>query len=385
MRAAVSRLSLIIAAGGIAALGAATPVAAQTPANSAPAVSPPSCAAAYRTALDGIRNKRGDALSALVRSIRAGDPQMTGRWLFSAAMFDPSRKPKTERVCTETVVGRNGKSRCASYETQTIPRTDEPAFTSASSADEVKDLKALAQFVEGKGAVPELGTNGRYGFLFQRVAQDLRSYLTQEPHPALCAGGGELAEFYEAQVVPLKRRQSESGDLAKRTRAMAISRFVAIEKTEADAREKFAAAAAVTTTSGAPAMAAPSNTAVPSTGGAAAATPPALDLTNKSLIELAADAVLPVATPEQRAAIAAAATPLQALLAARNAVIASQTATAPAANPSVRNAVNHALRMIEAAAYADLQRSRYAEIASAMFSTTSEVGQAHKATCTCPN
>lgn len=208
------------------------------------------------------------------------------------------------------------------------------------------------------GAVPELGPNGRFGFLFQRLAQDLRAYLTQEPHPALCAGGTDLTEFYDAQFAPLRRRQSETADLAKRTRAAAIARVRAIATAEAAVGEKAASTAA----------------------------PPAMpaDIEGKSLVNLIAAAVRPLASDDEGRSIAAAASPLQALATARASVLASQTATPPSSvDPAVRDAAGHALRILEAAIYADLVRARYVEVEAALFTANADIRAAHKATCTC--
>lgn len=376
--APTSRSSLFLAAGLLATLSMALPAAAQ------------SCAVDYRKALDGVRDKRAEPLAALVRNIRAADPQLSGKWLFSAALFDASRKPKTERVCAETTELRGGRSKCVRYETRTIPRADEPAIVSPSSAEETKDLKALAQFVEGKGAVPELGSNGRFGFLFQRLAQDLRSYLTQEPHPALCAGGADLTEFYDTQLAPLKRRQAETTDLAKRTRAAAIARVTAIHKAEAAAYEKAVAPArnaAAASQSATPAAA------VPAAGNAAAIaapvsppapSPPPADYDGKSLIGLIEAAVRPLATDTQKSAVASATSPVAALAAARTAVIASQQPTADkSVDPAVRDAAGHALRMLEAATYADLIRARYVDVEATLFTANADIRAAHKASCTC--
>ncbi len=373
-----SRRSLPVIAGLLAAVAVPAIAEAQT------------CAADYRKALDGVREKRGETLSSVVRTMRSPDPHLSGKWLFSAVLFDPAKKPKTERVCAETTELRNGKSKCVRFETRTIPRTDEPTIASPTTADELKDLKALAQFVEGKGAVPELGANGRFGFLFQRVAQDLRSYLTQDPHPALCAGGGDLTEFYDGQMGPLKRRLAESADLAKRTRAAAIARVTAIYKAETAAYEKTLAAAKADAAAPRPeatpaATPAPIN--APATATIAPPSPPPAaptDIDGKSLVNLIAAAVRPLASDQQQQAITAAVTPFQALAAARAAVIASQGPAAPkSADPTVREAAGHALRMLEAAAYADVIRARYVEVETALFTTNADIRAAHKATCTC--
>lgn len=377
-----SRLSLALTAVLLASCAIPSIASAQT------------CAADYRRALDVVRDKRAEPLAAVVRNMRAADQQLSGKWLFSAVLFDPSRKPKTERSCAETTELRGGRTKCVRYETRTTPPADEPAISSSNSADELKDLKALAQFVEGRGAVPELGTNGRYGFLFQRVAQDLRIYLAQDPHPALCAGGADLTDFYDSQLGPLKRRVVETADLAKRTRAASIARVKAIHKAEAAAYEKAVAAAkaeaaaaqtaASANAGGPPAAAAPpapAATVLP-----VAPTPAPTDYDGKSLVGLIEAALRPLATTEQLTTIAPATSPMQALAAARTIALASQQPTAAkSVDPTVRDAAGHALRMLEAATYADLIRARYVDVEAALFTPNTDIRTAHKATCTCAN
>ncbi len=379
----VVALSLTLATGlrAVAAIGVLT-VTLATPSWAQ------SCAVAYRKALDDVRDKRSEPISAVIRLVRSADSDLTGSWLFSAALFDPKRKPRTESYCAETATTRSGKSRCVRYEKRTVTPPGEPAIQSSPTADEAKDLKALAQFVDLKGAIPELGANGRFGFLFQRVAQDLRAYLGQDPHPGLCAGGSDLTEFYDAQIAPLKRRQSEAGDLAKRTRAAAEARLMAMHKVETTAYEKAVASAkAAAAQSVSATLAAPANAAAP---------PPAVILpeppqpappsyTAKPLVDLVAAAIRPMATPEQLKAIAAETSAVKALALARTAFLTRQANGGPAApvDPAVLEASGQALRMVEAASYAEIQRTRYRDVEASLFTAIGDIRQAHKTTCTC--
>lgn len=346
-----------------------------------------SCAATYRKALDEVRDKRSEPIATAVRTARAADPDMSGSWLFSATLFDPKRKPRTESYCAETSETRSGRSRCVRYAKRTVTPAGEPAITSASTTEETRDLKALAPFVELKGAVPELGANGRFGFLFQRVAQDLRTYLAQDPHPALCAGGGDLTEFYDGQITPLKRRQAEVGDLAKRTRAAAQARLMALHKAETAAYEKMTAAAKAAASQPASAsLAPPANTATPPAP--VSPEPPIAapaSYAAKSLVDLVAAAVRPLAPAELVKPIAAETSTHKALARARDVFLARQAngGTAPPVDPAVLDASGHALRMIEAAAYANLQREQYRSIETSLFAAIADIRQAHKAACTC--
>lgn len=346
-----------------------------------------SCAATYRKALDEVRDKRSEPIATAVRTARAADPDMSGSWLFSATLFDPKRKPRTESYCAETSETRSGRSRCVRYAKRTVTPAGEPAITSASTPEETRDLKALAPFVELKGAVPELGANGRFGFLFQRVAQDLRTYLAQDPHPALCAGGGDLTEFYDGQITPLKRRQAEAGDLAKRTRTAAQARLMALHKVEIAAHEKAIATAKAAAPQPVSASPAPPSTAAAPPAPISPDPPiaPPASYAAKSLIDLAVAAIRPLVTPEQAKAITAEPSALKALGRARDAFLARQAsgATASPVDPAVLEASGHALRMIEAAALAEIQRARYRGIEASLFAAISDIRQAHKTACTC--
>jgi hypothetical protein len=372
-------------------------------------------------ALDDISARRGDALTSIVANLRAPEPGMTGRWLYARNLFEKAkRRPTQQRVCVERTTTRSGASRCARYESRPIAATEEIQIAAAPSADEAKDLRALAPVVEAKGAVPDAATNGRYGLLVQRLAQDVRLYLGQGPHPALCSGGAEITEFLLAQYAPLKKREDELTDRARRTRAAAIARTravglaetaaynAAIAEAEAARRAARAEAArrdvAKAETEGrevaSPAPADATAVAAPpkppqATIAAEAALPQLLtepppvrsleDLAARSIPALVLEATRPLLPPAAITEIAGASNPISSLARARSAIIAAQTNGSLNAPKPVRDAAVEALRALEAAAYADLAKSRYAPLDATIRATLTEIATTHARTCTCDN
>ena len=201
--------------------------------------------------------------------------------------------------------------------------------------------------------MPEVGSNGRYTWLAQRATGDLKAYISQPPHPALCAGAKDFAEFYGNSLKQIQKRIEDVSDLSKKARAQAILRI----------------AEALTASN-------------------AEVAPPAPPPPAAALIELIIAAVKPVVPPPSLAEIEAEKTALQALQRAKSTVIAAQVAAPKGDDPKAAErilATGRALRMIEAAAYADIYVARYRTFTKAVLLLPHEIQQAHARTCTCAN
>jgi hypothetical protein len=401
MRRARWRAGLWIAVvGGLAepvgAQPAAPPVA--IPARPSPAPSAPpiaTCSAAFHQALEPIRSERSPALGNVLTVARRADPDLTGRWLFAAALFPakgrPAPAPKPVRECVETKSVR-GQDRCARWETKPPPPPPAEIRTKAPpAAEDLRALRAVNDVVEGRGALPELGPNGRHVGLVLRLSQELRGYLGQGPHPALCNGVPEMVAFYAEQLAPTDRRAEEVTALARqlrtaaqvRTREIALTELRAYERTLGDlARRSGSALVAVTRTivegrteglPTVPPLAIPARPAEPAS---------AADFGLLAPATLIREAVRPLLPAAASAPILAEPTPLTMLARARAVLLAPETQREPVPD-DVSDAAIAALRLIEASLYADLTVSRHQEVDSTLDGTLRALRDLHGRVCTC--
>jgi hypothetical protein len=214
-------------------------------------------------------------------------------------------------------------------------------------------LKALNDLVEARGGVPEVGSNGRHAWLAQRVTTDLKAYISQPLHPALCSGGAAFAEFYVGTLKPLNKRISDVTELAAKARQLAVARV----------REAQATA--------------------PVEGGAAATTPRVADAPLGVLVGDAVRAALPAAALD---GIVGESTAMAALRRSKTALVAAQ-AEADAGNDQAARervlAAGRAVRMLEAAAYGEVYVERYAKFTASVLDLPVEIQKAGAAACTC--
>ena len=331
-----------------------------------------SCSAAYHTALDELRKAKGDDLTNAVAILRAADPVLPGQWIFSRSLFAKAgrnaRLIEQERICAERIKVA-GRFRCTKYAEAATPDVPvELTITPAPTSDELRILKAVGDLVEGRGAIPDVGANGRHTWLSQRASSDLRLYISQPAHPALCSGAREISEFYLTALKPLQKRADDVIDLVKRTRNLAATRVVAASE-PAPRTEAALLTSAVSVPAPAPER-------------LVAADVAALPLV--AMTAAAVRAVLPAADVEtilqERAA-------LSALQRAKPALIMAQV-EAEKADDAKREqvlAAGRAVRMIEAAAYTELYADRYRQFARSVLSLPREIQQAHAQACTCAN
>ena len=307
------------------------------------------CSAGYHSALEKLLTARGGDLNAAMAMMRASDPALPGRWIYAQALFNAkgSRPPVDDRVCVDKARVA-GRVRCTRYEPRPIDALpSELVINTQPNADELRVLKALNDTVVGRGLAPEVGNNGRYTWVTQRATSDLKTYISQPEHPALCSGGREVAEFYGNALRPLQKRAEDVGEMVKKARALALTR--------------------VSEASGG--------------SGDVPADAPLIDLVALSLkATLSAEQVAEVAN--EKTAIAALQRAKSGLIAAQ--VDAAKEVAAPEAAGKVV-AAGRAVRILEAAAYAELMAERYRKFGMAVLSLPRDIQAAHAQACTCGN
>ena len=322
------------------------------------------CSAAYHTALGELHAAKGGDLGTAFAALRAPDATLPGRWVYSQALLaKPGAKPRVAeipRVCLESTKVA-GRIRCTRFdEAAPVAVPSELTITPAPSADELRVLKALHDLVGGRGAVPEVGNNGRYTWLTQRATGDLRTYMTQPPHPALCSGGKDFAEFYALSLKLLQKRIDDVSELSKKARAQA---FVRVTEVVTAANKGDDAAAAPKTE-----IALPAPTA--------------------TLLALISDAIQPAVPTAALIEIRNETSVTAALQRAKPALIAAQVEAQSGDDAKARDRVMasaRAVRMIEAAAYGEVYVERYRTFTASVLSVPQDIQKTHARTCTCDN
>jgi hypothetical protein len=324
-----------------------------------------SCSAAFHAAMGDLLAKQGESLGGAVAAMRAPDATLPGSWLYAQSLF-PAKKNKpavVERPCAERVKVA-GRMRCIRYEDGASPDVpSELTVTPLPSTEELRIIKLLGDLVEGRGGVPEVGNNGRYYWMSQRAASDLKTYMSQPIHPALCSGGKDFAEFYAQTLGPLQKRIGDVTDMAKKARALAVARVK-----EAVATEAAPEAATTGQETAKPGLVA------------------SLIAADAPLITLVAEAAGSVVPASVKAEIAAEATPLAALRRTKPALIAVQVAAQDGDDQKRRErvlAAGRAVRMLEAAAYSDIYVERYKRFSADVLGMPQGIKTAHTKACTC--
>lgn len=368
------------------------------------------CADAYYSALEPLRTGRGAVLANLLRAMRATDSDLPGKWQVPAPPIGkPKPPPKPERVCVETKELPGKAPRCVRYETRQSVVPPDVVARIAPSADEARILRALEDFVQARGALPDVSVNGRQTYLVQRIAQDVHSYATQPRHPNICAGSREVLEFYGSQLTPIKRRLDDLQAVAKqavplaaqRVRAIAVTEMRLYDKAVADAAKveeqraklveihkaavtKYAEAAAVLPAGTPPPalLAEPVLPPVPPLPMKPNGPAKLEDYAVVGLPSLVAEALRPMLPQTIITEIVDEKIQVKMFTRARTALLDPQVAVANVL-AEVREVSLMALRLLEARVYADLYASRYKELDGALGSAMTDLRAAQSSSCTC--
>ena len=335
------------------------------------------CSFAYHEVLARIANGPAKRLAGFESEARLAEPGLTGKWLYWLKTGKGAKTPTSEQICVEPST-KGGRQRCLRWETKPI---DAALVGAPPSADELAVLRSLDGFVTDKGAALEFGSNGRQFVTLQRVAGEIVNYSMQLRHPALCNGVPEMMEFHTNNLAGVKKRADDVSALAARAMALARKRVMAAREQRMAWAKAFNAALA---TSQAPPAAAEGEAAPKALAALAPVPVPSLgpvttDADPAKLVLLALEGIL---TTEQLKGLEAETGAIRRLQLAREQISAEAL---PAASPATRAAAGAALRMVEAAAYGELQEARLKQFQGIFFGTIDQIREAHRVNCTCGN
>ena len=311
------------------------------------------CASDFYAHMVAIREMNSDRMGKALKAAWRRNRERPGRWLFSPPVTrSAKRKCRRWRRYWDPRRGRY-RHRCTSYR--------RVAATSAPGVKISKEERALyrfaARFVRSRARDPKLASDQHFGWISQKVATDLRGYLKQDKHPAICTGTISFVSYYDERMEDLgKRADVFAGHLAT-ARKLALEKIAAIRneiKAEPGGHPGWGAEPL--------SVLAPDET--------------------RTLQELVADLVDLTGDRASVDDIKQAPSPFAALKIAHKAI--SQEGF-KSLSRKTRRTIRHVLSLIEAADYIGSVGHHYAELDQSIIGSLDALKSAHSQHCTCAN
>ncbi len=181
------------------------------------------CAGDYYRELQMISASGGGQLSKLLAELRAPDKSLP-----RASLFRPGASTSLN------------DGRCLRYKRRWDPYEDayrrvcvrykdgepEERVTDGvpSPQEEREILQRASATLRNGGADSKLSRNGSLEWVSGKVANDLRVYLGQPHHPALCTGAIQFTDYYLKQAAGLKSHAESAINLAEKARTIAAAK-----------------------------------------------------------------------------------------------------------------------------------------------------------------
>jgi hypothetical protein len=329
------------------------------------------CATAYHRALGGIYAAREPVFAGIVKSASLADEALPGTWVFpprKAANVDARPKrtvlspPRREcRWFVETVDFSSRKSTRLCKKWEVIEVWAAPAGPTIPEVDEERAaavVKAATAVVESRAAVSAFAKPGRLNWISNRILADLKAYMRQEPHPALCNGIDIMTAYMVDNSTTLRKELTASAATLREARQIASMRLEVLRMVLGKDPEEPAETASLSLIT--PAHAAPQD-----------------DSDGRRLVAEAARLLLRDA---ERPGIAAAGSAMASL---RQLAVRLGVPTEPARSAGQATYLADALTAIEAAVYLEASEVRYRAVGEAIFGSISAIEKAHGETCSC--
>ncbi len=329
------------------------------------------CATAYHRALGTLYASREATYAGVLKQASQPDETLPGEWLFAPrkrskrelnAAANIQLPPRAEcrwSVSTVDFSTRQSKRQCKRWEIVEIgaPMTGQamPVIDEAEAADV---LGRASRFVSSRAAASDFGKNGKLEWISRRILTDLRTYMQQSPHPAMCTGVQVMTEYFVDNAVSLRKEIDASSQAFETARRLAALRLKALAIVLGRAPEEPAETASLSLIT--PAHAGPVD-------GAAVA-------------ELMSETGRLLLTDTQRLRLEAT-SDSTGKLALLHSLLAETLGTPlpEAARPYVADA----LSALEAAVYLERADTRYAGIGAAIFGSIADIEKARAANCGC--
>lgn len=300
------------------------------------------CAGNYYSELQKILGARRERMMSQIDLASTAEPELPAKWLFPAQSVSPLLICKGKKA--------NLIAACASAMTAKSADSKTPPAT----WDEGRILQLAASVASMKGALP--GFQKRIQPLRQAsytMLSQLRGYLEQNQHPALCSGVGNMIDYFYDRTTHVRTAISDAKEALPAAQALAKAKVAEFAGTSAAAAGSGVISAA--------------NAAEASVSPYAA----------NELIDRIGKAVLSATDASETAAIPDTIPKLEHL---RALLDSPSTADLPADRHA---AAISALRLIEANLYLAVAAKKFASLDDAIYGTMSAIRDAHKSTCVC--
>lgn len=329
------------------------------------------CATAYHRALGALYATREATYADLLKRVSEVDQSLPGDWLFaprkrskreveaSQHVLLPPRAECRWSVNTVDFSTRQSKRLCKRWEIvdpgapvagRAMPIIDEAAAASV--------VRRASSFVANRGAAGDFGKKGKLEWISRRILTDLRIYMQQTPHPAICTGVEVMTSYFVDNAVTLRKELDASTSAVEAARRIASQRLEALAMVLGKEPEEPATTASLSLIT--PANAAPADA------------PPTLDLLGQAGRLLLGDA--------ERLRLEAMTRSEGKLTLLHELVSEPAGLTVPEATQPY---LADALTALEAAVYLEAADVRYSGVGKAIFGSIADIEKTHAASCGC--
>jgi hypothetical protein len=329
------------------------------------------CATAYHRALGGIYAERQTVFDGAVKAASVEQDGLPGSWLFPPrklskselqprlAILPPARRECRWSVETVSFSTRVRERNCKKWQLTEIVATPLGPFTPEVDEAEAQRINARAgRIIQSRLAARDFGPSGKLEWISRRLLIDLKAYLKQKPHPALCSGVDVMTSYFIDNAVTLQKELAASAEALEVARRIAGIRLDALAVALGKAPNE------------------PAETVSISLVTPARAAPPA-EMDGAALVGEAGRMLL---TAAGRVALSAQGDAMAKLLAFRESLGGDLGLDQPEAS---RLLVIDALTAVEAAVYLEASAARYAQVGEAIFGSIAAIEKAHGEACTC--
>ncbi len=178
----------------------------------------PNCAKNYKKALSLSYKKYAQPLTYAVTISHRQVKVFPGHWMVRPSLKLTGHKKRSKRL------RRRDKSGIELVSNQSSE------FSALDyTAQEKQILKIADSIVRWRGKDPAFNKKGRYGWLTTRIAADLKTYMRQPDHPALCTGAIGMMDYLYKHSGRFRRRVALINQLSPLAHQYAAARYRAFK------------------------------------------------------------------------------------------------------------------------------------------------------------
>lgn len=188
------------------------------------------CAGGYYSEILKVREGPGSGIEQALEAARKRDKTRPGRWLFSPRAVSAGKRGK----CLKSV--RRWNKRRGRYVYRCTKFGPPPSTgTAARIPYERRVYRFASRLVSARAVDRELAPTRDSGWATTRVSKNLKEFLKQDKHPAICNGPLKAFDYYDDRLAGFLKRAATYDDMSSKAYALALLRTVeAIEASKSD-------------------------------------------------------------------------------------------------------------------------------------------------------